>query len=239
MLRYLVAGCFALSASFAFAGDEEYQVECAGNGNLMRIAHVEDTSDTSGVYRFETEDASGVLSTFNAQSIDYFNLLDALWKKGEINFEGVGSDLNFKLDGAPFAKRGGVLMSTRSTNEPLSCEVKVGLPMVSCLTDVRDDGIQHALQFRHATDLGNTTGYYIARVFRIFGSGASDFETSILGSFSLNGRLVSQAFETGENIQFQYSTGDKVILTDWVSPSEFKGKTDVGGHITPVSCSLN
>lgn len=241
MLRFWVAGYFALSASLAFAGDEDYQIECAANGNTLRIAHMQDASDNTGMYRFEFENADRApIKSFNASSVGYFQLLDNLWQSGEINFATEGINSVFKIYGSPFIKRPGLLSDTGSTDQVMSCEVKVGLPMVSCLTDVQpNNAVQHALQFRHATDLGTSTGYYFARVFRIFGSGASDFESSILGSFSLNRRLVSQAFETGESIQFQYATGAKVILTDWVSASAFKGKTDIDGNIQPVACSLN
>lgn len=241
MLRYLIAGFVTLSASIAFAGGEDYQIECSASGHTMRISHLEDTTDTTGHYQFDIENADRVVvNSFNASSVDYFQLLDKLWQNGEIHFSTEGVESVFKIDGSPFVKRNGLLRGVGSTEQAMSCEVKVSLPLVSCLTNVHgDNAIQHALHFRHGTDVGTTTGYYISRVFRIFGSGVSDFETSIIGAFSLNRRLVSEAFEQGQSIEFQYLTGEKVILSEWVSPSEFKGETNISGDVVPVTCQLN
>lgn len=247
MLRYILLGIVfvsTVSSSIAFATDDESQIECANGPHRLRVTHVEDQSESVGKYRIDTLDFNRATTSVEVVSIDYFGLLDKLWQSGEIQFSNVSGKTVFSIFGSPFVKRDGTYDAASFRplgslgSEQMRCEVKAALPLVSCHTNAAADSSQFVVQFRHATDLGTSTGYYIARVFKIFGSGSLDFGTKIIGSFSLNRRLVTGSFEGGKSIEFQLHTGEKIVLDNWVSSADFGGKTNIGGEIVPVTCAL-
>lgn len=235
MLRSIILALGFAFSLVAFGAD----VECTGQSHSLKIAHEEDVSDTDGIYKFELSDAAGMSSEFKARSVDYFTFLDALWKEGGVEFEATQSEHKFLLKGSPFIERRAALGIPNEVQEPMTCVVKVSLPLVNCLTETPADGeTQYVFQFRHGTDMGTTTGYYISRVFSV-GANPEEFSTRIVGAFSLNRHLLTEAFEKGsDELLFQWSSGERMELTQWSGAQNFQGLTDVGGSLVPVMCSF-
>lgn len=238
MFKTLIA-IVSLSPLIALAdGEFETQISCTTDDSKFSISHVRDTTDTVGEYELEQRPyGSEITLSSRLQSTDYFRMMDAFWQKGTLQFESSDSPVSFQLDGSVFAKRDGVL-TIGNVKKNAKCRLLTKLPLVTCETSRNAAGEFKAFHFRHGTDLGTTTGYYITRQFDVASAAGNDFSTAIVGSFSVNRRLVDQFFHEGKDVEFKTSTGDIIALNDWKSSAKFSGKAQISGEIYPIDCAF-